>query len=139
MTDGTLCAVNVKNDCDGNGDYVGAGDDQDCNDNGVLDVTVKLTSDAEPTGEIAVLDQIAPGSAVYKGSLPYSTLYNSPGSLFVAPSGTYVPTARITYDDRDDGTGARCANALDATARGLVTSTTRSPSRPAAWSSTRIK
>src|SRR6185503_8863814 len=58
--------VNNKNDCNGNGSYLDAGDDQDCNNNGALDVTVKLTSDAEIAGEIAILDQTAPGSAVYK-------------------------------------------------------------------------
>src|SRR5262249_50759632 len=96
--------VNNKNDCDGNGSFADPGDDQDCNNNGVLDVTVKLTSDAEIAGETAILDQVSycsiatskvcsaslpcgggegvcTPSATYKGNFPYSTLYNSPGSL----------------------------------------------------------
>jgi hypothetical protein len=117
-------AVNNKNDCNGDGDYVDVSDDQDCNNNGTLDVTVKLTSDAEVAGEIAVLDQITPGSPVYKGSFPYSVFYNSPGTLFVAQTGTALPGVMARYDDRNDGTGSRCNNTLDPSVRGFVTSTT---------------
>ena len=97
--------MNNKNDCNGDGDYVDGTDDQDCNDNGKLDVTVKMTSDAEVAGEIAILDQISPGSPVYKTNFPYSTLYNSPGSLFVVQSGTSAPVVTALYNDRNDGTG----------------------------------
>jgi hypothetical protein len=112
--------VNTKNDCNGNGVFTDPGDDQDCNDNGKLDVTVKLTSDAEVAGEIAVLDAISPGSPVYKGNFPYSTLYNSPGSLFVVQAGTSLPTVAATYNDRNDGTGSPCKNALEPTVQGQL-------------------
>ena len=111
--------VHPKNDCNGDGDFDDPGDDQDCNDNGIPDVTVRLTSDGEPTGEIAVLDRIAPGSPVYKTRFPYSTIYDSPGTLFLTPV-FGVLTATATYDDRDDGTGSRCKNAIDPGTMGMV-------------------
>src|SRR5262245_64333524 len=102
--------VNAKNDCNGNGSYADAVDDQDCNDNGTPDVTVKLTSLSDVAGEIAVLDKVG-ASPVYRGRVPYSTLYDSAGSVFLQTSGAQNPEVTATYDDRNDGTGARCANA----------------------------
>jgi hypothetical protein len=116
-------AVNNKNDCNGNGSYGDAGDDQDCNNNGILDVTVKLTSEAEVAGEIAILDKVG-STPVYKGNFPYSTFYNSPGTLFIVQSGTTAPQVVAKYEDRNDGTGQRCANALEPSVRGFITSTT---------------
>jgi hypothetical protein len=113
--------VNPKNDCNGDGDYADAADDQDCNDNGVLDVTVKLTSAAEVTGEIAVLDQVSPGSPVYKTNFPYSAFYNSPGSLFIQQLGNQFPQITARYEDRDDGTGSRCKGALEPSQQGFIT------------------
>ena len=113
-------AVNNKNDCDGNGSFADAGDDQDCNNNGALDVTVKLTSLSEPTGEIAVLDAISVGSPVYKTRFPYSSSYNSPGSLYVQRTGTANPVVTARYEDRNDGTNNRCKNALDPTQQGFI-------------------
>ena len=97
------------------GEYCYAPDSQDCNANGKLDVTVKLTTDApgETSGELAILDQVAPGSATYKANFPYSTFYDSPGTLFVAQSGTQAPVVRAIYVDRNDGTGSLCKNSLD--------------------------
>ncbi len=117
------CAT-VGANCPTVGEICYAPDSQDCNANGKLDVTVKLTSDAEVTGELAVLDQVSPGSAVYKAAFPYSTLYNSPGTLFVVQSGTSPATVVARYKDRDDGTGSVCKNALDPTQQGFVTATT---------------
>jgi len=120
----------VDTDCTGgnNGtciqDYSDAGDDQDCNNNGKLDVTVKLTSDAEIEGEIAVLDQVAPLSPLYKANFPYSTLFNSAGTLFVVQSGTAAPIVTALYADRNDGTGSSCKNALDPTVQGFISATT---------------
>ena len=116
--------VHNVNDCNGDGDYTDPTDDQDCNDNGIPDVTVKLTSSAEVAGEIAVLDRIAPGSPVYKASFPYSTLYDSPGTLFVQQVGTAVPQIVARYEDRNDGTGSRCKNALDPSQEGFIIATT---------------
>src|SRR5262245_23452496 len=104
--------VNLKNDCNGNGSYLDAGDDQDCNDNGTTDVVVKVNSIDEPAGEIGVLDRTAPTSSRYRGSVPYSTLYDSAGSVFVRSLGSTAPQITTAYEDRNDGTGARCANAL---------------------------
>jgi hypothetical protein len=112
--------VNPKNDCNGNGSYADLIDDQDCNDNGTTDVVVKLTSLEEVTGEITVLDRTAPTSPVYRGRLPYSALSNSPGSIFVQVNGTLNPEVTATYEDRNDGTGARCANALEPSQRGFL-------------------
>jgi hypothetical protein len=122
----TTCTTDA--DCTGLGtcvpDYSDAGDDQDCNNNGKLDVTVKLTSDAEVAGEVAILDAVAPGSAVYKTNFPYSTLYNSPGTLFVVQSGTSAPVVTALYSDRNDGTGSPCKNALEPTVQGFVIAST---------------
>jgi hypothetical protein len=116
--------VNNKNDCNGNGVFTDPGDDQDCNDNGKLDVTVKLTSDAEVAGEIAVLDATSPGSPLYKGNSPYSTLYNSPGSLFVVQAGTSLPLVAATYIDRNDGTGSPCKNQIEPAMQGQLRAST---------------
>ncbi len=116
--------VNNVNDCNGNGVYTDPVDDQDCNNNGALDVTVKVTSDAETLGEIAILDQVAPGSPVYKTNFPYSTLYNSPGSLFVVQSGTSAPVVTALYIDRNDGTGSACKNFQEPDKQGSIVSTT---------------
>jgi hypothetical protein len=99
-------------------------DDQDCNNNGTLDVTVGMTSDAETVPEIAILDETSAGSHVYKANFPYSTLYNSPGSLFVLQSGTSLPVVTARYADRDDGTGLSCKNNVDPLVAGIVTSQT---------------
>jgi len=104
-------------------DYTDAGDDTDCNNNGTLDVTVRLTSDAEVTGEIAILDKVA-GQPIYQGNAPFSTFYNSPGTLFIVQSGTTPPIVKSVYDDRNDGTGARCSNALEPSVRGFIVSNT---------------
>jgi hypothetical protein len=116
--------VNPRHDCNGDGDYVDPGDDQDCNDNGLPDVTVKLTSAAEVDGEIAVLDQVTPGSPIYKTNFPYSTFYNSPGTLFAQQQGSAPPQITARYEDRNDGTGGRCKNALQPSQEGFVTATT---------------
>jgi hypothetical protein len=112
--------VNPKNDCNGNGSYADAVDDQDCNNNGTTDVVVNVDSIAEPSGEIAVLDRIAPGSPVYRGRMSYSSLYEVPGSVFVQVLGSTAPELTVTYEDRNDGTGARCANALDPSQQGFL-------------------
>ena len=57
---------------------------------------------------------------MYKGNFPYSTLYDSPGSIFVVQSGTSLPIVTATYNDRNDGTGSSCKNALEPTAQGLI-------------------
>jgi hypothetical protein len=108
------------------GEYCYAPDSTDCNDNGKLDVVVKLTTDTpgETTGELAVLDQVSPGSAVYKAAFPYSTFYDSPGTLFVVQSGTQPPTIRAIYIDRNDGTGSSCKNNLDPSKQGQLESDT---------------
>ncbi len=117
-------ALHPRNDCNGDGDYDDPGDTTDCNGNGKADVTVKVTTDApgETSGEIVVLDAVAPGSPVYKGTIPYSTFYDSAGTLFVAQSGTLLPRVHAVYLDRNDGTGSPCRNALDPAKQGQVES-----------------
>jgi hypothetical protein len=112
--------VNAKNDCNGNANYADAGDDQDCNDNGTTDVVVRVSTLSEPAGEIAVLDRISPGSPVYKGRIPYTSVYDSPGAVFVQGTGSSNLEIQTSYEDRNDGTGARCANALDPSQRGIL-------------------
>jgi hypothetical protein len=116
--------VHNVNDCNGNGVFTDPGDDQDCDNNGIPDVTVLLTSDAEVTGEIAILNQTSPGAVTYSARFPYSVVYNSPGTLYVAVSGTAAPVITARYDDRNDGTGSRCKSSLDPSQQGLLTATT---------------
>ena len=106
------------------GDYSDPDDDQDCDNDGTPDVVVKLTSGAEPNGEVAVLNRIAPGSNTYKTNFPYSFLYDSPGTLFMSITGTLSPVITATYEDRNDGTGSRCKNSLDTFQQGLLTADT---------------
>ena len=101
---------------------VGA-DDTDCNDNGTRDITAHVSSPAEYPGELLALDETStPG--VWKGNLPYSTTYDSVGTLFLQLNGNDNPVATVQYDDRNDGTGQRCSNNLDAAKNGLVAATT---------------
>ena len=99
-------AVNNKNDCNGNGGYrrrrrrPGLQQQRHPGRHGQARPPIN-----EPTGEIAVLDQDRAGSPVYKGNFPYSSLYDSPGSLFVQINGTANPVVTALYDDRNDGTG----------------------------------
>ncbi|HEX4825310.1 MAG TPA: hypothetical protein VFV19_13470 [Candidatus Polarisedimenticolaceae bacterium] len=116
---GPVCSNDAG--CSAGQHCVGA-DDTDCNDNGIPDVTVVLTSDAEVNGELAVLDQVSPN--VYKTRFPYSVVYNSPGTLYVAVSGTAAPVITARYEDRDDGTGSRCKSSLDPTQQGFLTANT---------------
>ena len=117
-------ALHPKNDCNLNGSYADALDDQDCNDNGIADVVVRATSQDEVTGEIVVLDRTAPASPVYRGRLPYSSVYDSSGTIFVQVNGTANPEVTATYEDRNDGTGARCANALSPEQQGFLVART---------------
>jgi hypothetical protein len=98
-------------------------DDQDCNDNGDdRTSSCRLTRSSEATGEIASSrTRIESASPVYRGRLPVYRLYDSPGSIFVQILGS-TPTRRVTgtYEDRNDGTGARCANALSPAQQGFL-------------------
>jgi hypothetical protein len=99
----------AANDCDLDGLYHGPGDDFDCNNNGVNDVVVLASSEVD-TGEIIVLDQVSPGSAEYRGSVPVSVLADSEGVVYLAQVGTDNPFVTVTYIDNDDGTGKICQN-----------------------------
>ncbi|HEX4826026.1 MAG TPA: hypothetical protein VFV19_17140 [Candidatus Polarisedimenticolaceae bacterium] len=129
----SVCSLNPAKSCTQNGDcgagegvcsadYTDAVDDQDCDDDGTPDVLVKLTSDAETKGEVAVLNQVSPN--VYKARFPYSFLYDSAGTLYMAITGNAPPVITASYEDRNDGTGSRCLNALDPTKQGLLTAGT---------------
>jgi len=97
-----------NNDCDHNGVYTDPGDSQDCDGNGVRDVYVNAWSDAEPTGEWVALNETATGSLVFRGNLPVSSAYDSPGTLFVRREGTVQPVISMQYMDPDDGNGNPC-------------------------------
>ena len=130
----TDCNAGVEGTCVNDGtctdagdcveDYSDADDDQDCDNDGTPDVVVKLTSDAEVNGELAVLNQTAPGAATYKTRFPYSFLYDSPGTLFMSVTGTLAPVITASYEDRNDGTGSRCKNSFDASQQGFLTART---------------
>ena len=106
------------NDCDLDGTPDGV---SDCDNNLIDDVVVKATTEAEPGGEIVFLDRVA--GSEYKGRLPTSSLGDSPGVLFLAPSGGSNPTVTVTYldNDIDPGPGVEvCPNDVDPAKHGIV-------------------
>jgi len=97
------------NDCDHDGAYDEVGvDSLDCDGDGARDVFVKAWSDAEPTGEWAILDETAAGSFVFRGGLPVSSVFDSPGTLYVRREGVSQPIISLQYMDPDDGAGHPC-------------------------------
>ena len=122
----TGSCIAALNDCDLDGDFFGAGDDGDCDDDGTPDVVVKATSEAEVEGEIVVLNQTASG-VQFAGQLTISYLGDTdPGILFVAEADSDNPTVTVTYLDYNDGTipADICANDVDPQKRGFVQSAT---------------
>ncbi len=137
-TDCTALAIGAS--CDGISSVKGqtcfAPDSNNCNMNfwdpptnsiPKRDVAVLLKADSpgEETGELAYLDETTQGGSVFKASFPYSTFYDSQGTLFVVQSGTAAPLIRALYTDRNDGTGSKCKNVLDPTKQGLLEADTR--------------
>jgi hypothetical protein len=94
----------------------------DCDCDGTQDVLVKFTSAQETVGETIVANYV--GSGTYKGSIAVSSAFDLPGVLFVATSGTTLPTVTALYIDNDDGTGQVCQNNVDEAAWGRVQTTT---------------
>jgi len=96
------------NDCNFDGDFVDAGDDNDCDNNGVLDITARVLATNGPDvnpGERLILNRLG-STAVYKGSIPISTSVNVPGVLFVQDGGPNNPEGVVRYNDRWDGGAA---------------------------------
>jgi hypothetical protein len=126
------------NDCNGDGDYTDAGDDQDCDGDGTEDVTVKASSGGEPTGEVFALNRTAPGSPRWTDDIPYSISLDGPGTLHVAATYPvfaysrygyrsplpFTATVSVQYEDRDDGTGQRCRNHADPALQGFLEEST---------------
>jgi hypothetical protein len=125
VTDTSPYGTPAVNDCNSNGVFTDAGDDQDCDNDGARDVTVQVSSAEEFPGEVFFLNETAPSSGIWKGTVPYSTTYNSPGTIFGAQSGTVDPIFTATYTDLNDGTGSPCKNSLDPAKSGQVLATTR--------------
>lgn len=90
--------------------YGDPGDDNDCDNNGTVDVVARATSDAELKGEWIVLNQDPTNAYQYKASLPISTAYNSPGVLFLSAVGQQTPSVTVRYWDDNDGAGNKCKN-----------------------------
>ncbi len=96
-----------KNDCNRDGDYTDAGiDDQDCDNNGTVDIAGEVTSDEEQAGEPVILNRTSdPSGTEYKGTIPISSSYDMPGTLFIVRDGALnFPGITARYDDRWDGT-----------------------------------
>jgi len=108
----------ASNDCDLDGASDGT---DDCNANGIPDVVVEATSQADVAGEIVWLDETVAG-VEYKGTLQVSALADGPGVLFIASQGGDLPVVTVTYLDHDDGTGSACANDPDPAKHGFVRS-----------------
>ncbi len=116
-------AANPKNDCNGDGDYLDAADDQDCNDDGTQDVTVKASSEDGPA-QVFALDRLSPGGAAWQGIVPFSTAFELPGTLHLILPQAGTGTIDVQYEDRDDGTGQRCGSDVDPAKRGFLVEST---------------
>ena len=118
---GDPCTPEGRNDCDHNASFADAVDDGDCDDDGVRDLIVRVTSQGEPSGEWAVLNRVGATDS-YLGSIPYSALANGQGVLFAPDAGGISPDLTVRYEDLWDGSssGSACANEVDPTQRGIV-------------------
>ncbi len=118
--------ANNNNDCDCDGTFGEAGEDQDCNNNGTSDITAILTSESLDLECLALdlvdpLDPLDPTKGgVYEGSIPVSSSYDAAGVLFLRGSGTDNPTVTVRYPDIDDGTGSECPNDANPDVAGTV-------------------
>ena len=122
-------ATPSDNDCNDDGDNTDAGDDRDCNNNGIADVRIIGKSDVEPTGERITMDCVNPSGSTcpdgeYSGSLPVSATFDSPGVVFVASRGVELPSVTMEYFDFDDGTGVPCQNSLIESENGIIQAAT---------------
>ena len=119
------------NDCNGEATHR-RDDDFDCNNNAFPDVVVVVGSD-DDAGERVALDRLG-ATTWFRGSVPVSTDYDSPGYVFAVRRGNAPPVIRARYQDRDDGTGAPCGNSSTPALAGTVQASTaharpvRSPS-----------
>jgi len=111
------------NDCNFDGDTTDPGDDTDCDNNAVQDVVVKAFSDAEPAGEVVVLNRVG-ATSQWRGEVSFSSAINVPNVLYIVRSGVANPTVNIRYVDRNDGTGSVCANDADPNRRGTIDTNT---------------
>jgi len=83
-------------------------DDTDCNNNAIPDVTLRVVSQAEPSGEVVVLDRASPSGSEYRGSVATSAHQDQRGVVFVQNNGTDTPTVIAVYIDRHNGTDSAC-------------------------------
>ena len=110
------------NDCDLDG-AIEPGEDQDCDNDGIVDLVARATSVAEPTGEIVILDRV--GSTVeYRGEIPISGSIDAVGILTLRAAGAQNPTVTVAYRDTNDGTGQLCRNNVDPGQWGIISATT---------------
>jgi len=116
---GNPCVPEGTNDCNHDGDHVDAGDDNDCDDNGISDVLVKAfqTSDSE----WVVCNRLG-STASYRGSLPFTIGGNVAGVLFVQDLGGLNDDFTVRYADSWDGSpdGSPCRNDPDPARQGNV-------------------
>ena len=110
----------VANDCDLDA-AIEPNEDRDCDDDGTLDLVVRATSLAEPSGEIVLLERVGTSSE-YRGEVPISSRLDVQGILFVTALGEPSTTVVVTYIDHDDGTGQPCRNDVDSDHWGEITS-----------------
>ena len=120
-TGGSPCTPEGENDCDHNGSFADVVDDNDCDDDGIADVLARaLQTSLTPDSEWVVLNRVGTSDS-YEGSLPYSTVANARGVLFVVNLGPEDVT--LQYEDSWDGSslGSACPNDVDPAQRGVVT------------------
>jgi len=98
-------------------------DDNDCDNNGVPDVVITASSQAETTGEKVIANRVG-STTEYRGEIPISNVANVAGVLFIAAQGADNPVVTVSYTDNNDGTGSICKNNVDSNQWGRITSAT---------------
>ena len=95
------------------------GDVDDCSVEAGVQVNVKVISvDVDVEGECVELTGV--GGDRYVGSVPISSRYDVPGTVFIQSRGTDNPVVTVRFFDADDGLGNVCGNDLALAGRGLV-------------------
>ena len=88
----------------------------DCDNDGLEEVEVSVTTTAEPGAERFRLEQTASGSSAYRGLVAVSSAVNAAndGVIFMQFNGDLNPAVKATYFDRDSGAGdANADGSLD--------------------------
>jgi hypothetical protein len=113
----------LENSPDAANDCPTGTDDNDCDNNGIPDIIVTASSQAETSGEKVICNKVG-STNEYRGEIPISNVANVAGVLFIAAQGAENPIVTVSYTDNNDGTGSICKNNVDPAQWGRITSAT---------------